>query len=95
MNWIVYILKCRDGYLYTGITQDLNRRLKEHNNDDKLGSKFVRVRRPAKLVYLENKRDKSSALKREIEIKGWSRKKKLNLIDGAACLPKNHNFISI
>lgn len=95
MNWIVYILKCRDGYLYTGITQDLNRRLKEHNNDDKLGSKFVRVRRPAKLVYLENKRDKSSALKREIEIKGWSRKKKLNLIDGAACLPMNHNFISI
>lgn len=83
MKWYIYILKCKDGYLYTGITQDLQRRLNEHNTDNKLGSKFIRVRRPAKLVYREVIKDKSNALKRELEIKGWSRKKKLNLIFGA------------
>ncbi len=83
MKWFVYIVKCRDGYLYTGITQNIKRRLIEHNTDNKLGSKFSRVRRPAELVYKEVSIDKSNALKRELEIKGWSRKKKLELIDGA------------
>lgn len=87
MNWYTYILKCNDGSLYTGITQNLQRRLIEHNSDNRLGSKFIRVRRPAKLVYREITYDKSSALKRELEIKGWSRKKKLNLINGAVHLP--------
>lgn len=82
MKWFVYIVKCKDGYLYTGITNNLERRLKEHNLDNKLGSKFVRVRRPAQLIYKEILSDKSKALRRELEIKGWSRKKKLELILG-------------
>lgn len=78
--WYVYILRCRDGSLYAGTTLDLKRRLKEHNEDDKLGSKFVRSRRPVSLVYSEKLPTKNLALKRELEIKGWNRHKKLELI---------------
>ncbi len=81
--WYVYILKCADEMLYTGITNNLERRIQEHAHDNKLGSKFVRVRRPIKLVYTEEVQTKSQALRRELEIKGWSRKKKLKLITGA------------
>ncbi|MBI4990749.1 GIY-YIG nuclease family protein [Candidatus Gottesmanbacteria bacterium] len=87
MKWYIYIVKCSDGYLYTGITQNLQRRLTEHNSDDRLGSKFIRVRRPVELAYKEIVNDKSTALKRELEIKGWSRKKKLDLISGAVLCP--------
>ena len=76
----VYILECADGMLYTGTTIDLTRRVKEHNYDNTLGSRYVRVRRPAKLIYWEKQPTRSKALKRELEIKDWSRKKKLQLI---------------
>lgn len=87
-TWHIYIVKCLDGYLYTGITQNLKRRILQHNTDNKLGSKFVRVRRPVELIYNELAIDKGKALRRELEIKGWSRKKKLQLIsDWGSSLP--------
>ncbi len=80
MSYFVYILKCNDDTLYTGIATDLNRRLDEHNNSDK-GAKYTRVRRPVELVYSEASQDRSSASKREYEIKKFSRSKKLELIN--------------
>lgn len=82
MTWYVYILSCKDGYLYTGITNNLTRRIKEHNFDNRLGSKFVRSHRPALLVRQELFKTKRQALKRELEIKGWKKKKKIQLING-------------
>jgi len=78
---MVYVVKCKDGSLYTGITQNIQRRLTEHNYNNKLGSKFIRVRRPVKLVYKEVIENKGLALKRELEIKSWSRNKKLLLVN--------------
>ncbi len=76
--WSVYILKCNDDTLYTGITIDLDRRIDEHNNSTK-GAKYTRIRRPVELIYSEIKEDKSSASKREYEIKKLSREQKLEL----------------
>jgi len=73
------MLKCSDDTLYTGITTDLDRRVDEHNNSPK-GAKYTRVRRPVELVYSENQKDKSTASKRECEIKKLSRIQKLELI---------------
>jgi putative endonuclease len=83
MSWFLYIVECADGSLYTGITCNITRRIKEHNTSNKLGSKFTRVRRPVSLVYTEQLKSKSQALRRELEIKSWSRLKKLNLIKKA------------
>ena len=80
MLYYVYILKCSDNTLYTGITTDLKRRLKEHNESDK-GAKYTRVRRPLELVYSEYSENRSSASKREYEIKKLSRDNKLELIN--------------
>jgi len=75
----LYILKCADKTLYTGITVDLARRIKEHN-DSKLGAKYTRNRRPVKLVYSKKFRNRSSASKAENRIKNLSREEKLVLI---------------
>ncbi|MDO5028014.1 MAG: GIY-YIG nuclease family protein [Bacillota bacterium] len=77
-KYYVYILRCADGSLYTGITNDLERRLKMHN--EKKASKYTRGRTPVSLVYVEEDHDKSSALKREIQIKKLTREKKDQLI---------------
>ena len=77
-GYIVYILKCSDESLYTGITNNPKKRLKAHNNGT--ASKYTRVRRPVSFVYMENVPDKSSALKRELQIKKLSREEKLKLI---------------
>ena len=78
--YFVYILKCADGTLYTGIATELKRRVEEHNNSDK-GSKYTRMRRPVTLVYSEKYPDRSTASKREYEIKKkMSRAEKLKLI---------------
>ena len=76
--WYVYILKCADGILYTGSTTDVTRRLKEHNSGK--GGACTRARLPVKLVYKESRKTRSSAQKRESQIKGWTRKKKLAFI---------------
>lgn len=79
----VYILECRDGTLYTGISTDPDRRLREHNRGR--GAKYTRSRLPAVLRYREPQADKGAALRRELEIKGLTRAQKLRLIqDGAA-----------
>lgn len=75
----VYILKCADNTLYTGITVDLKRRVKEHNAS-KLGAKYTRARRPVKLIYSKKFTDRSSASKAEGKIKKLSRDKKLELL---------------
>lgn len=79
MFYTVYILRCSDKTLYTGITTDLQRRLHEHNNSDK-GAKYTKLRRPVEVVYSEDLENRSLASKREYEIKKLSREKKLELI---------------
>ncbi len=73
------MLECVDGTLYTGIATDLERRLEEHNSSPR-GAKYTRARRPVKLVYTETYKDRSSASKREYEIKKkMNREEKLRL----------------
>ncbi|NQY20856.1 MAG: GIY-YIG nuclease family protein [Campylobacteraceae bacterium] len=79
MSYFVYILECSDGSLYTGITKDINKRLDEHNYKDK-GAKYTKARRPVKLLYQESQSNRSTASKREYEIKKFTRVKKLKLI---------------
>ena len=78
MPFFCYLLECADGTFYTGWTTDPARREDEHNAGR--GAKYTRSRRPVKLIYVEEMPDKSSALKREIAIKGFSRKAKEKLI---------------
>ena len=78
--YYIYILKCSDDTLYTGITTDLKRRVDEHNHSPK-GAKYTKLRRPVSLVYSEEAEDRSSASKREYVIKKLKRKEKLELID--------------
>jgi putative endonuclease len=74
----LYILQCSDKSLYTGITTDVKRRFNEHRLGK--GGHYTRARKVVKIVYSEKQKDRSSASKRELEIKGWSRNKKLKLI---------------
>jgi len=78
MNWYVYIVQCKDKSLYTGITNNISKRIWLHNN--KLGAKSLFGKLPVKLVYQEKLSDQIIAAKREREIKGWTRQKKLELI---------------
>lgn len=78
-SWFVYILKCADKTLYTGITNNLEQRIEKHNS--KCGAKYTKTRTPVELVYFETQLNRSAASKREIEIKSFSRQKKLNLIE--------------
>ncbi|HIE24644.1 MAG TPA: GIY-YIG nuclease family protein [Anaerolineales bacterium] len=77
MPFFCYILECADGTLYTGWSTDPNRRTKTHNAGR--GAKYTRTRRPVKLIYSEELPDRSSAMKREVEIKKYSRKRKKKL----------------
>lgn len=76
--WTVYLLRCRDGSLYTGITTDLDRRLTAHNAGT--ASRYTRSRLPVKLVHEENGFSHSSALKREAAIKRLPRRTKIGLL---------------
>jgi putative endonuclease len=76
-EWVCYLLECADGTLYCGITNDLDKRLAAHNAGE--GAKYTRGRTPVKLLRCEPCADKSSALKREMEIKGLPRAGKLAL----------------
>lgn len=77
----VYLLECADGTIYTGITTDIARRLKAHA--DGTGARYTKARGAVKLLYSEKAKDRSAAQKREAEIKGWPRAKKLAFISGA------------
>jgi putative endonuclease len=76
--WYVYILQCKDGSLYTGVTTNLSRRFKEHAL--RIGGKYTRAHKVKNIVYTEEVPSQSEALKREAQIKGWRKEKKLNLI---------------
>ncbi len=78
-GYSVYILECGDGSLYTGITNDLPKRLRAH--EEGKGAKYTRSHLPVKLVYTEECPDKGSALRRELAIKALSREEKLDLIN--------------
>ncbi len=78
MEWYVYILRCGDGTLYTGSTDDVEKRLAAHRAGK--GAKYTRGRGPLELVYSEQLPDKSAAMRREYAIKQLSRQEKLNLI---------------
>ena len=78
MKWVVYILECSDNSLYTGITNDMARRLDEHRTGR--GAKYTKHRRPLRVRYAEYQGTKSAALKREAAIKSLDRVKKLALI---------------
>lgn len=80
MNYYVYLLRCADNSLYCGITNNLEKRLKEHNSESSKGAKYLRTRRPVTIVYTEEQPDRSSALKREYAIKQLSKQEKENLI---------------
>ncbi len=86
MDYFVYILKCADGTLYTGFTNDLDKRLKAHNSGK--GAKYTRNRLPVRLVYSEAFRDKREAMSREWHIKhDMTREEKLALIDSpSSCI---------
>ena len=77
-QWVLYILECGDGTFYTGITDDLKRRLKAHSQGK--GAKYTRGRGPLKLRYLEACEDHSVALKLEYQMKQRTRQQKLELI---------------
>ncbi len=77
--YYLYILRCADDTLYTGITVDLERRINEHNTS-KLGAKYTSARRPVELVYSKKFRNRSTASKAEGKVKGLSREEKLTLI---------------
>jgi len=88
-DWFVYILRCADDSLYTGITTDVERRVKEHNGDiAKAGAKCTRARRPVTLVYQESAANRSAASKRESEIKSLRREQKLALLEQASNQPE-------
>lgn len=79
-EWSVYMVRCSDESLYTGITKDVERRIEEHNGSNLLGARYTRPRRPVKLVYREILSSRSEAAKREFEIKRLSREEKEALI---------------
>lgn len=79
-RWCVYIVRCADGSLYTGVAIDLARRLAEHNGQGKRGARYTRVRRPVTLVYQVTAANRAAACKREYRIKQLSRREKLALI---------------
>lgn len=78
MAWYIYIIRCKDSRFYTGITKDLKRRIAQHNSGK--GCRFTRGRAPVRLMYYEELRNRSLALKREAAIKLLPRIKKIKLI---------------
>lgn len=88
-EWQVYIVRCADGSLYTGIARDVVRRMAEHNGDkgSGVGASYTRARRPVKLVYREDADDRSAASRREYAIKQLDRAAKLALIADSGGAP--------
>lgn len=80
MSYVVYLLRCADGTLYCGQTNNLEKRLDEHNAGKGRGAKYTRGRRPVHLAYREQHETLSAALKREAEIKTMTRRKKMELV---------------
>ncbi|HAY40681.1 MAG TPA: hypothetical protein DCX64_00250 [Gammaproteobacteria bacterium] len=80
-KWVVYLLRCANDHLYCGITNDLSKRIKQHNGELKGGAKYTKANKPCRLVFQENAISRSAALKRESEIKKLKRIDKIKLIN--------------
>lgn len=82
MTWFVYMVRCNDESLYTGVTTDVERRVQEHNGVGKksVGAKYTKARRPVVLVYKKRKKNRSYAQKEEAELKNLTREEKLELL---------------
>ena len=78
--WFVYVLRCRDNSLYTGVCTNWKRRLREHNGEVIGGARYTRCRRPVQIAYVEKQADRSTACQREAAIKKMSRSQKDQLI---------------
>jgi putative endonuclease len=85
-EWFVYIVRCADSTLYTGIAKDVVKRVEDHNNNNASGAKYTRARRPVRLVYHEACDSHSHAARREYEIKQLSRAQKEALLATAVSL---------
>lgn len=83
-QWVLYILECKDGSLYTGITDDLQRRLAAHRAGK--GAKYTRGRSPLTLRYFERCEDHSQALRKEIQVKRLTRLQKLKLCENCSMI---------
>ena len=79
-QWYVYVLRCADNSLYTGVALDVHKRLDEHNGITKNGAKYTHARRPVELVYQEPANSRSDACKREYVIRNLKKTQKENLI---------------
>jgi len=90
-RWYLYLLRCGDNSLYTGITNNLERRLKMHQAGK--ASRYTRTHAPVEMVYSETCGDRSSALIRECEVKEWSRVKKEFLVAGIKIVPKRKRAV--
>jgi len=88
--WCVYLLRCNDNSLYTGITTNIERRLHQHNHT-KLGAKYTRAKRPVTLVFIETAVDKSTASKREYQIRKLAKIKKEQLVSTYLALQSHIN----
>lgn len=77
--WFIYILLCKDGSFYTGYSNDIEKRFSEHKKGK--GGRYTRSHKPVRLIYSEQLATQSAALKRESEIKSWSREKKIEILD--------------
>ena len=82
-KWYIYLVRCSDGTLYTGITNDLGRRIREHNSE-KGGARYTRSRRPVELVYSESAGSRSEAAKREYRIKRMTLSDKRKMLKGSS-----------
>jgi putative endonuclease len=88
MSYYFYILRCSDSSLYCGQTNNLERRIKEHNTDKNKSAKYLRGKTPVKLVYFEKHKTPKEAMKREQQVKKWTRVKKEVLVKGDKSLLK-------
>ncbi len=86
MTWVVYMIECSDGSIYTGISSDIVRRWEEHTGDK--GSKYTGSHRAVRLLWTESHRNEESAEEREAQIKRWTRRKKLALASSDLALLK-------
>lgn len=93
MSYFVYILECADQSLYTGCTNNLKKRLKQHN-ESKWGAHYTKIRRPVKLVYSEEFKTLVKARRREKEIKGWRREKKFAFIKKSGNSDRDNNLFA-
>lgn len=90
MTWQVYILRCNDGSLYTGITSDVERRLQEHNFDSKKAARYTRARRPVTLLHVQTCESRREAAQLEYQLKKLTRQQKLAWLEQHNNTVKHH-----